>query len=254
MRPLVRLAFAFSLYGAVAWLSTGSKALANEDVYDPTACRTDTHRMVYVALGRSVFRWSVDELPVITKLDQNRQTEAPTPPDPSEPEGCPGNPVRALMVGLTIRYGGVAGSESREPRNIGVALSAVSPNFWGMQLLTENAFEDTCDKWNLRNVLPEGLIACTRPSSNVAVPPSEWATRYRADPDTYSSPYGRPFLITCIPTNIYRCDVRYKLFDTVNLSYRFWRKDIPIAKAIEVDRIIRLEATTAVVSDFKWPS
>jgi hypothetical protein len=89
------------ILGAFVWLGlSGSVACAqgypaqNGQVhYDPSKCSKDPHGMVYFAVGRRVFRQPVENIGYIAAGSRPANAPYPSPPDPSEPMGCPDHPL-----------------------------------------------------------------------------------------------------------------------------------------------------------------
>jgi hypothetical protein len=215
--------------------------------YDSSSCHPDAAGLVYIALGREVFRWPQEELTLIRDLPPELRAEALQPPDPSEQEGCPGNPIQAAGFDFVYRPGDLPTRGIPER----LELIAARPDFWGLQKNAEQHFLRTCERWHEREETGYGFVAC-------AVPPSpprlreQWATHYQAKLEIYRAPFDRPFTVLCSYEIV--CDIEYKLYETVNIAYSFRRDRVPISEVIDFDRSLRSRIERSRVSDFQWKS
>lgn len=227
--------------------------------YDPAACATDPEGMVYIALGRIVLRLPMEQSLMTDRLEPYWPERMISPPDPSEPEGCPGNPSQQRSLGFMYAYEAILKNKF-DPNMTGrpnlLRLISAAPDAWGLQLSTEKRFEAQCRRRGERRKLPNGLTACHVQPDDKTIPIEHWGVTYRADPEVYSAPFGRPFVVDCWPgvrPELLECHVTYKLYETLNVAYRFWPKNIPIDQIIEFDSGLREKIAASRIVDFMWP-
>ena len=234
---------------------------AQSDVvhYDPSQCATDPEGTVTIALGRIVLRVPMDELSSIGDLPPHERAIAPVPPDPSQPEGCPDHP----MVGRSFYFQYLLDAVQENqpphepfPRRIDrLLLISVTQDYWGMQPFWEHRFERVCINHQLRSVVENGFVVCRVRSSRIGTPPEHWPFYVQAPLDVYAAPFGQPFTVGCIRGSIpgtHQCNVDYKLYGTLNLTYRFEPGRLPITDLIDFDRELRAWVESMRVQDFVW--
>ncbi len=246
--------------------------------FNPGACRNDPKRQIYLAIGRMVLSFPADEHLNIGKIETWERITRLAPQDPSEPEGCLGNPIQIDSLALpyppswTPHHRNTPGGPLSDRLGVdGLALSnaermrALDPanTSWNNSL---QAAQVTCKQATLKETLQNGLLAC-RVKPSEAAPPSirdeptqDWAAAYFAPPDTYSTPRGDPFAVYCPPrlfsTYIGWCSVEYRYTTSVVLGYTFhpygvWTV-LPIEKVIEFDRSVRDEIASHEIADYEW--
>ncbi|MCG8433379.1 MAG: hypothetical protein MJA83_05050, partial [Gammaproteobacteria bacterium] len=94
-REKVRLLFiASAAVFAVVSAFLGNAVYAGSLTYDPESCASDPKGKIFVALGRIVLSLPSEELTYIGDWPPEKLVTLPSAPNPSEPEGCPGNPVQ----------------------------------------------------------------------------------------------------------------------------------------------------------------
>lgn len=235
---------------------------AEKLTYDPDSCAVDAEGMVYIALDRAVLRFPARELTYIGDWPSDKNAPvyvAPRPPKPSEPEGCPGNPIQASSFNFAYRYQAIK-DDRRDPRiPMGVPdflrLIAARPDFYGMQKFHEAQFERRCDVAEPEN-LPNGLVACLVQPADKTSPKAGWSGSYRAQPEIYRTPLGRPFVAAClsgVAKGTRQCSVSYKFEETINVAYRFSTLRISISDVIALDQDLRAKIAAARVEDYPWP-
>jgi hypothetical protein len=250
---------AAALAAVVVGVPLAESASADEFEYDSSHCTPDAKGFVYLEIGREVFRWPQEELTVIGDLPPELKAAAPQPPDPDEPEGCPGHPIQGRSFSFAYSYKAILENTANPTYPPGapslLRLFSVTEDYWGLQPSTEQAFHSTCDRWQIRVQLPEGLTGCKVPTTDSQIPPEEWATYYEASSTEYTAPFGRPFIVSCHgAVRIMLCNVRYKLLPTVNMRYEFELRRIPIEQIISYDRSLRDRVFSALVRDHSWTS
>ena len=86
--------FGAGLLGCVL-VSNGPATARGRPEYDPAACKADAQGKRYIALGRYVLATPYSKRDVYL-LDPLRPGNISlVPPDPTGPEGCPGNPLQS---------------------------------------------------------------------------------------------------------------------------------------------------------------
>jgi hypothetical protein len=244
---------------------TALSATAGTLSYDPESCATPAEGMVYLAFNRIVLRIPANELTLIRDMPSERLAKMPKPPKADEPEGCPDHPIQARGFTFSYLYEAIR-ENKRDPQ-----LSPYAPNklklinvpsdYWALQPSQEKAFLNRCEKFQEREELLNGLIACLVPPSDKSIPRRHWAVYLQAKSEVYSAPFGRPFVISCYPfgNGSQTCLVTYKLYETLNVSYeitvqhQYSSRFIPLTETIEFDRGLRAKIEAARVKDFVWP-
>src|SRR5262249_34468469 len=78
-------------------------------------CSEDPHGMTYIAIGKAVFRHPSNEIydnsPTHPAADNKEILNIA--PHPSEPSGCPGNPVQKLNAYFLMSFPGLLGDEKQ---------------------------------------------------------------------------------------------------------------------------------------------
>ena len=222
--------------------------------YNPAECATDPQGMVYLALGRTVLRLPEEmlDLRIIGgKLSIVDPSAMAPPPDPLEPEGCPGNPVQSLSFRLSSRL--------QDPTQFlfeTALLTAERFDVSGDEPIAEQWYRVTCERHGLESVLPNGLIGCAWPPDDPDVPRAYWPTRYRARPEIHSTPVGRPFIVDCwlghVATASQFCFVRYRFAEAAALYYQVNVQLVPISEIVAFDRGLQSLLAAALMRDFRW--
>jgi hypothetical protein len=214
--------------------------------------------MVYFAAGRDVFR-----MPYLTPMNIRNVPDAlrknlPQRPDPSEPEGCPENPVVGMGFSIGYKY------EPRHPENYGADVSftveqlsiiATSPGYYGMQPLYERFFESKKNTYNICEEYSNGLVGCRTPTKDKTIPKKEWAVTFQAKSEIYRAPLGRPFVVHCLPYGLgsQQCSVSFNYTDYLRIRYRFHLAKFPILEIIEFDKGLREKLELMRLRDYPWP-
>ena len=263
-RGVARLALSLSLAVTASFvgLVVTEPARADSEIvsYDPSQCATDPEGTVTIALDRLVMRVPMDALSSIRDLPPEARAVAPAPPDPSEPEGCPDHP----MVGRSFYFRYLSDtlhnnsslSSPAQRRIDRLLLVAARPDFWGLQPSEERSFERICNDQQIRDELDNGLLACLVRPDITGRPREHWPFAAQAPLDLYTAPFGRPFMVHCtwgFRPGTHQCDVTYKLYETVNVSYRFEPGRLPLDDLIDFDRGLRASIESMRIHDFVWP-
>jgi hypothetical protein len=259
--------------------SSISTAAERPREYDPAACKQDAEGKRYVALGHYVLATPYNKRDVYLLDPMRPGNIGLVPPDPTEPQGCPGNPLQSWSYAFIytpegIGVGGGARPAGDAPRADRLTLyrtlrnsPAPSPDdpewAWADALLMSwNTF---CKAAAVREDFSNGLTACriklhwpTDPA--VEARQENWGVSYRARPDVYATPLGRPFVVECGPMllehPLSQCDVGYTIMPGLGVGYSFQpylgRHPIPIERIIDFDRGLRAAIKGTVVKDYGW--
>lgn len=222
--------------------------------YNPAHCKRDADGMVYFALGQVVFRVPHTEPLGFTSVPPENLPELPRRPDPTEPEGCPDNPVAASNARFAYRYQALK-TDKRDPRLsmtpdqlslIAIDRAHLDPQ-WGRR----EAFYRAQMKYGPCEEAAAGIVACVLQNKG---PKSRWPVYYKVKSTFYPTPTGHPIFVECgagvvAPT----CYVAYDLSDELRVAYRFKTQNIPIDKFVDYDQGLRAGIAAAQVKDYPWP-
>ena len=270
-KAIVRRGAMPALLATMLALSTLHAAAKDEFHYDAATCKTDAKGKLYIALGQYVLA-----VPFLKKdvylLDPVLPKARRLAPDPTEPEGCPGNPSqqRSFAFHFGSQLGDIEGgnpnSAHREAPTWLTLYEVWNPDLRAdrdhSEWFGENAglAKLVCARATIRETLPNGLAACrVKPIDNSRV--EDWGASYISDPSVYATPLGRPFIVDCGP-GLYsgimgHCRVGYSIAHGLAVGYEFQPylgpSPIPIDHIVEFDREIRTQIDAATVKDFIWP-
>jgi hypothetical protein len=246
--------------------------------YDPATCKTDAQGKRYVALGRYVLATPYSKRDAYL-LDPLRPGNIGlVPPDPTEPQGCPGNPLQSWSYAFIYAPHGIEADGSANPagdapradrltlyRTIDRPIPGTEDPEWGGADVLVMSWNTICKLAAVREDLPNGLTACRIklhwPSDPAAEARQEnWGATYRARPDVYTTPLGRPFIVQCGPllfeNTISHCNAGYTIMPGLAVGYRFepylGPHPIPIARIIDFDRGLRAAIERIVVKNYEW--
>jgi hypothetical protein len=195
------------------------------------------------------------------------------PPDAAEPEGCPGNPLQSWsfeFIGVPFGLAAAgsapaAGGNARADRLTLYRTVRPGPTpspgdrEWNGADFNRMRWDSVCQVAAIREELPNGLTAC-RLRPNADIPVEDWAATYRARPEVYATPLGRPFIVHCgldlRQSTVSHCDVAYTMMPGLGVDYRFQPylgpHPIPFDRIIEYDRGLQAAIQSALVKDFAW--
>ena len=186
-------------------------------------------------------------------------SEKLTPPDLSQPAGCPANPVRGGGFIFAFRYHELHGrvfQPGLAPEVLaGLSLFLAGPRYDYNLTAVQDRHRDICEQHGMREKTPDGQIASYIPLERY-VDRRYWPVSYQARHDVYTTPLGRPFVIWCRMWDNFGnryCDILYKLTETLTLGYRFNTGRVPASDIIIFDRNLRTNIEAAKVADFAWP-
>jgi len=266
-RVTVRKAAIFAFVGLVLASFPHRVFAKDEFQYDATTCKTDAKGHLFIALGPNVLSIPFSKRGVYL-LDSVMPKTRRRSPDPSEPEGCPGNPSQqksfALFAGTPLADSkqGATPAHREAPAKL-TLYDTWRPNA-DHRWLGENTglAELMCSKTHVREPLSNGLIACRTGSDDRPI--DDWAASYVSDPDNYATPLGRRFIVDCGPElhsglmPLSSCQVAYSITSDLAVGYEFQpylgRSPIPIEHIIEFDRKLRALIDAVTVKDIIWPS
>lgn len=220
--------------------------------YNPALCKTDAKDKVYFALGRTVFSAHYQEPIFIRGMPPERKAALPKRPDPSEPEGCPDNPMWGGGFTFAYRYQALK-ENAKKPGRYMMAeqLSIIenSPSYWLPQDSLERVYEKRSE--GMCAEIYDSFVACRIHGEEEN--PEDWAASYKANKDIYNSPFNRPFIVECNYSVVGRiCRVVYKLHETILVSYKFKPEKIPINQVISFDKVLRSKLESMRVVNYKW--
>ena len=247
--------------------------------HQTTACKSDGQGNYYVALGRYVLAMPYSKHGAYMIDPLRRGDIGFAPPDPTEREGCSGNPLQSRsyeILHAPYDFGPIAGSDAGSETPQAETLTfyrtlrgSPSPHAgdpeWAGADLRMLIWDKTCKVAAVREELPNGLTVCRIklhwPSDPVAEARQEnWGASYRARPDVYAAPLGKPFVFDCGPllleNTISDCNVAYAMARGLGVGYRFQpylgKHHIPIDRVIEYDRGLRAAIESTIVKDYSW--
>ncbi|HET7887276.1 MAG TPA: hypothetical protein VFL62_13695 [Bradyrhizobium sp.] len=245
-----------------------------EEVYDPERCKKVVHDQIFISLGRYVFpmAYAKQQMVVYDPLAERDGNLALKVPDPTDQKGCFGNPLQSLSHAFftprILARGGQLAS-------IGRAIALITlyrldrgkaepgaDRIWMGETLQRDLAASACNRATLHEELPNGMSACRiKPINPPNARQEDWAATYKARPDLYATPMGRPFVVNCGPllysSSIGQCDVAYEVKPNLGLSYRLLpylnKSSEPIDHVIDIDKSIRAAITESIVADYLWP-
>jgi hypothetical protein len=227
---------------AACILRNGSTAALGEDNgHFESGCKSGAPDKVYIALGPNVLAIRAkSNPPVASPLYPEAGHRALTPPDPSEPTGCFGNP-RQLS-----NFGG--------PDYLMIALKPGPDGQWIGETSNLQTAKYLCDRSDTHEEFPEGVTACRirlRSDPN----PDHWSVTFIAHDDFYQTPLGHPFTVHCGPLPWAQCDVAYTYKYRLNLSFRYHFQSDPVSirEIVDRDREARDRIAAELVADYPWP-
>lgn len=271
VRWFVAVFFAASLCREVP-ASTARAADVRRE-YDPASCKSDAHGKRYVSLGPYVLALPYSKRAAYM-IDPLRPGDIGlAPPDPAEPDGCPGNPLQSWsfeFIGAPFELAAqgstpAPGAGARADRLTLYRALREHPTprpgdrEWSGADLRRMIWDAFCKKATIREELTNGLTACRiQPNGDAQV--EDWAAVYRARSDVYATPLGNPFIVDCglllRRSTIAHCDVAYTMMLGLGVGYRFQPylgpHPIPLDRIIAYDRGLRAAIESTLVKDYAW--
>jgi hypothetical protein len=259
-------AIAVVLIGGLSMFSQSSRAQAERLTFDPKLCKQGERDKIYVSLGRYVFpvEYVKQQAVVYDPLLPHESRLALRVPNPEEPTGCFGNPLRsgsyALFTPAILSGGGQLASFASALQLL--TLHSIDRGgqktemIWPAEASQLGIAESTCKRTTIQEELPNGMSVCRVRPNDSTIPQEEWGTTYRARSDVYETPTNRPFVVRCSGTR-YPCYVAYEVAPDVGVSYSLFPyyngSSAPIDRIIEIDQSIRATISESIVKDYPWP-
>lgn len=228
--------------------------------YNPSSCKRDADGMVYFAAGRTVFRVPYEKLLYIRGMGDQERAALPKRTDPSEPEGCPGNPLWGGSFRVQFDYAVSLPSEqaSKKTGALTVNIVARPPGDTGRYDHANIEFEHV--RLKLKGACDEeapGFVACKYPSKKKNQAKELDLTVYQAKPELYKSPKGLPFAVSCtslrgLNETERECSVNYNLDDQVSIFYKFYRSKISIEEVVSYDKAVQRFIEEITAKNYHW--
>jgi hypothetical protein len=191
--------------------------------------------------------------------DWKRKTLPPSP-DPSQPEGCPDNPIWGNDFTIAFEYPTSDQSSENALRTASANVVYLSDdNSVTLYKSLERSAKRKCDEappGSIKETLPSGFIRCRyRPKDGREV--ENWGTILVAPTSLYTVPDGRPFMVDCLegelsPT-VFGCPVGYRLQPFMSVYYKVDFARTPAEDVIALDRALRQTVHNAEVRGYQWP-
>jgi len=249
---------------AVACLLAASpQASADQLRYDPDTCPTEAQDKVYIRFATGIaFGSPADALQYLHDSFEPR----PEPPDPSAPEGCPGNPIITHWATVGFSFEVPLEADGSEPRRITTFVKLSGPKARSFRPGTNYLFlqnsvfhlSEVSRKLGRCEEAPEGWEVCYRPWSG-RPHHTENGAQYIALAGRHPLRSGVPLAVGCdppLPWNGARlCHLDYRPLPRVYLALNFIDKEIPIEDIFAFDNAVVawLEGSRVPELDFTPP-
>ncbi|MBK0399629.1 hypothetical protein H0I76_10530 [Limibaculum sp. M0105] len=241
-RRVARTAAAFVIVGSLA----SPDAQADTLQYDPDLCPTEADGKVYLRLATGIaFGFPSGSLQYLYDTFEPR----PEAPDPSAPEGCPGNPIVTKTATVAFSFEIPPKVESAEPRRIAEFVKLRGADALAFRPGTDHLFlqnsvfhlSEVSRKLGRCEETPKGWEVCYQPKPGRPHHTDNGAY-YIALPDRHPLRSGIPLAARCsppLPWNGKRlCDLDYRPLPRVYLSLAFTDKEIPIEYLFAFDAAV----------------
>ena len=84
------------------------------------------------------------------------------------------------------------------------------------------------------------LERCRVPYKDKSRPLDRHTVTYKARENLYLTPMGRPFAVYCHSYYVYpKCEVYYRMFESVDVSYKFYHDKIAPENLVSFDKYLR---------------
>ena len=242
-------------------LPPASSLRGQELQHAASPCSNDPQRMVYVAVGRHVYRQPAENLRYVHGISLETAAGLPIPPRRAEPEGCPDHPLRGMGFKFAP-FSDVATAGSAGANTGGlVQLIEIDPYSWW----------DTHERYALggAGVCRTGDRAETAPNMTICRPVAARSadaaghSSFAAliDSRYYAGPLDQPLAILCDSAGSRRaddaddhvCEISYRLERNVGVWYQFETSLIPLSHIVDFDRELRRRIAQAEIADYGWP-
>lgn len=240
-------------------MSLVASAPAQQQQFGASPCANNPQRMIYVAVGRHVYRQPAENLKYVHAISLETAAGLPIPPRRSEAEGCPDHPLRGIGFKFG-RFSDVASAGAGEI-DIGgaVQLIEIDPySWWDTHERYALAGAGLCaGEGNGRETAPNMTIcqsAAARPADRVAHAPFAAII----DSRYYSGPLNQTLAMLCNPgaasrAEDYVCEISYRLKRDVGVWYQFETSLSSLSRIIDFDRELRRRIADAEIADYAWP-
>lgn len=224
--------------------------------FDSGSCHEDTEETIYITLLGNAFRLPMDYLLGFTVLRASYLPMLPPGRNPTEPFGCPSNPLPGDVFRIAIpRPPDMVFPPPRTDRIrvpdialpvFRLRIRSARPDFFGLQSSHLRDASSDCAGGEVRWLGPHLRECLVYPGDDHRTRES-WGGSYIADPDNHSIPFQEferqtelPFVVSCLPSiGVRNCLVSYKIYRTVNIDYRIDIRFIDPAQVVDIDRVIR---------------
>jgi hypothetical protein len=217
--------------------------------FDPAKCADATARGMYVSLGRSVFRWPLEDLPSFKLLESpSVLRRQPSPPDPSAAKGCASHPYALERIGFDIDPLGPRLRMLSPEQPIAFLELIFAPSLSRQGRHEENFLSFCRDE---RLVTPEGYVEC-RSYGRSLDEDDAWVT-FKVPPELLPLPTGEPLYVRCSPMPTMRtCRGDFRLDENVYLGFEVLRDAMAIAEIVALTEAMLAAAESARVDDYVW--
>lgn len=260
-------AYALALLGAL-WMHPASGKLK----YDPKSCKVDTEGRVFVQMRNQFMAIPIDQFGLAEPEHPDSLRKPTRVGDPSEPQGCPDNPIQTtrylphLRIVLPPQVPGSAPDPNWSLDRVELIYTEPEPVkgrpgiVWAGEEINLDSLERVCARATLRESLPDGLEACRVKQVDPKVKVEDWAATYTVAPEVYATPLGNKFVIYCGPDvysgRISGCDVHYSLSQDVGLFYKFHPfgpgPHLALGRVIDLDKQMRSVIEGYVSDGRRW--
>lgn len=264
-RAIRRLAFALALgiVGATALSAAVSRAGTEQLRYNPATCPTEAHGKVYLRLATGIaFGFPAGSLQFLYGTFEPR----PEAPDPSAPEGCPGNPIVTKSATVAFSFEIPPETEGGEPQRIATFVKLRGADALAFDrgtdllYLQEMIFHlfEVSQKLGRCEETPEGWEVCYQPWPG-RPHHTENGAYYIALPGRHPLRSGVPLAVRCAPPHpwdgVRLCDLDYRPLPRVYLAMSFTDEEIPIEHLFDFDNAVVawLESSRVPELDFTPP-
>lgn len=244
---------------AKVWAKDRSEANSMGDAklsYDSRLCRQKANGMVYFAAGQVVFKVPQTSLLYIRGMDDQERASLPKRRHPSEPEGCPDNPLWGGS--FKVKFDDILSENGSDRSDAVVNIVARRPDEVGQYDRAYSEFEylQSNHSERCRNDLGS-FIVCKYPSKKHSASDELDFAVYQAKSAGYRAPNGLPFSISCsslrkLNDEERECSVSYNLDHNISIFYSFYRSEVSIDSVIDYDMTLRALISAAIVRDYRW--
>lgn len=226
--------------------------------YDPAKCKANAMGMVYFSVWDTVFKVPYKDLVSIRGMGAESRSKLPKRRDQAEQEGCPDNPLWGK--GFLVLYRDKDATESNGVDGehvVSLHIIASSREGFGLQRVNESGFENIRKDYRDCDELVAGLISCRKPGTDESSRDDMEISGYQTKPEFYATPLGGKLTALCIepyasPSRGRGCRVDYKIQEDINVSYVFYRRDVPISRFLAFDHGLRSYLDAARVKNYIW--